>query len=118
MGLDRTRLHAPPRDVHPLVTAQMMLGGPLSQVGWLIFGFGSIFFWMFAWKADVTGWRFRDAATARVRGDALECRDTKYYVGGSRGSRGTPVYANRYRYAINGEPFTGVSYATGECVSG
>jgi hypothetical protein len=114
--MDLQRLHAPPRDVHPLVTWQMKLGGPMSQVGWLIFGFGSIFFWMFAWKADLSGWRFF-AKTGRVSAEVVDCRDTKYYIGGSRGSRGTPVYANRYQYLVKGEPLTGVSYATGECVS-
>jgi hypothetical protein len=114
--MDLQRLHAPPRDVHPLVTWQMKLGGPMSQVGWLIFGFGSIFFWMFAWKADLSGWRFF-AKTGRVSAQAVECRDTRYSVGGSRGSRGTPIYANRYQYLVHGEPFSGVSYATGECVS-
>jgi hypothetical protein len=95
MGLPLDRIEAPPRSVSALLTAQMMLGGAMSQIGWLVFGFGSIFFWVFAWHADLSGWRFRDGVTANVEGQSLGCRDTGYSVGGRR----TPGQRRRRRPA-------------------
>jgi hypothetical protein len=45
----------------------MALAGAVTQIGWLFFGFGSIFFWMFAWHADLTGWRTPPSARSRRR---------------------------------------------------
>ena len=101
-----------------MLAAQMFLGGAGTQIGWLVFGFGSIFFWIFCWHADVSGWRFREGATARVPGVVSSCRDTGYSVGGTKNSRGTPVYENHYRYTAGGVEFAGTSYDTGRCLSG
>jgi hypothetical protein len=95
----------------------MRLGGAASQIGWFLFGFGSIFFWMFAWHADLSGWRFRPGSVAQTPGEALGCRDTHYYVGGTESHRGTPVYKNSYRYTVDGNRFEGASYAAGRCVT-
>ena len=99
-----------------MLALQMLLGGAGTQIGWLIFAFGSIFFWMFAWQADLTGWRFRSDAIDTASGTAHGCRDTRYATGGSRSSRGTPVYENRYRYIVDGMEYDGRSYATGTCL--
>ena len=96
----------------------MMLGGAMSQIGWLVLGFGSIFFWVFAWHADLSGWRFQDGVTADVEGQSLGCRDTGYSVGGSENSRGMPVCENRYWYRVDGYEFRQKSYSTGTCVAG
>ena len=118
MGLPPERIGPPPRNVPLMLAAQVSLGGAVSQLGWLFFGFGSIFFWLFAWQADLTGWRFREGNIGTTAGQSLGCRDTHYSVGGSRGSRGTPVYENRYRYEVDGSALTGKSYETGNCVAG
>jgi hypothetical protein len=96
----------------------MYFGGALNQIGWLLLGFGSIFFWAFTWHADLSGWNFREGAVERVPGRVLSCRDTKYSVGGSDTAHGTPVYENRYRYEVGGRELEGVSYATGRCLPG
>jgi hypothetical protein len=93
----------------------MYTGGMGAQIGWLIFGFGSIFFWTFAWHADLSGWRFRAGKAARVTGELLNCRATPYSSGGSEDSAGTPIYANEYHYQVNGASIGGVSYDTGNC---
>ena len=112
------RLATPPRAVSPRLAAQLLLSGMNSQIGWLLFGFGSIFFWGFAAHADLSGWRFRPGAIAYVSGQSLDCTDTHYSVGGSDHSRGTPVYANRYSYVVGHQSFEAVSYATGDCRAG
>ena len=112
------RLATPPRTVSPRLAAQLLLSGINSQIGWLLFGFGSIFFWGFAAHADLSGWRFRPGAIAYVSGQSLNCTDTHYSVGGSENSRGTPVYANRYSYVVGHQSFEAVSYATGDCRAG
>ena len=98
-----------------MLAAQMILGGAATQIGWLIFGFGSIFFWMFAWHADLSGWQFRAGDIETADGVVTGCRDTRYAVGGSSGRRGTPVYENRYRYSADGTEYSGRSYDTGTC---
>jgi hypothetical protein len=99
-----------------MLAAQMYLGGAGAQTGWLLFAFGSIFFWVFAWHADLSGWRFRQGKVARVSGEVLRCRGTSYSVGGSDDSPGDPVYAIEYHYTVNGASIGGVSYDTGSCL--
>src|SRR5436305_9618131 len=112
------RIAEPPRSIPPMLAAQMYLGGATAQIGWFLLGFGSIFFWLFAWHADLSGWRFRASAVTRVPGVVLDCRDTHYSSGGSDTVRGTPVYENRYRYQVNGDWLSGKSYDTGDCAAG
>src|SRR4051812_9779707 len=105
-----SRLAPSPRAVSPKLAAQMMLGGAGTQIGWLLLGFGSIFFWVFALKADFSGWRFRAGAVERVEGQSLGCQKTGYTEGGSHWDGGIPVYRNRYRYTAGGRSLEGVSF--------
>jgi hypothetical protein len=109
------QLMPPPRSVSPLLAAQMLLGGTLSQAGWAILCFGSIFFWAFASNADLTDWRYPAARFTQTTGEVIGCQKTKFSVGGSEGSAGTPVYRNLYRYSVNDQVFESASYATGIC---
>jgi len=105
----------PPRTIPLSLAVQMYLGGVGTQIGWALLAFGSIFFWTFAWHADLSGWRFRDGNVSRVAGELLNCRPTSYSVGGSDDSSGEPVYANEYHYTVDGASIGGVSYSTGDC---
>lgn len=96
----------------------MMLGGAAPQIGWLLFGFGTIFVWGFAPHADFSGWRFRAGSFARTAGQSVGCVQTHFTEGGSESSPGTPIYENHYRYTIAGQELGGVSYAKGRCVTG
>ena len=109
------QLMPPPRLISPLLTAQMLLGGASAQAGWALLCFGSIFFWAFAWQADLTDWRFRAARFTQTMGEVLGCENTKFSVGGSEHQSGTPIYRNRYRYSVNDHVFEAASYATGTC---
>ena len=101
-----------------MLSAQMRLGGANTQIGWLFLGFGSIFFWVFACNADLSGWRFRPGSVNWTQGESLGCKDTRYHEGGSEWTGGTAVYQNLYRYTAGGQQFEGSSYATGRCVPG
>jgi len=94
---------------------QTLLGGTGSQIGWFVLGFGSIFFWVFALKTDLSGWRFRQDTVARIRGNSAGCRKTGFYEGDS--FRHRDVYQNLFRYTVDGQSYTGVAYALDQCVS-
>src|SRR5215471_15664601 len=111
------QLSPPPRLISPLLSAQMLLGGASAQAGWAILCFGSIFFWAFAWNADLTDWRFDAAKFRQTAGEVVGCEKTKFSVGGSEDRAGTPIYRNLYRYAITGQQFESASYATGTCAN-
>ena len=55
MGYDNYALAQPPRHVPWLVRSQVLFGGFASQFGWLFFGFGFIFVWIFGLNADFGG---------------------------------------------------------------
>ena len=104
----------PPREVPLLVKARVLFGGPLSVAGWAFFGFGSIFVWMFGLNADYTSWYRFSGAVETAAGKITRSEATNFTSGGSRGRRGTPIYANRYAYREpDGVEHAGVSYATG-----
>ena len=106
-------LGEPPRHVPLLVRVRVLFGGQLSQMGWFFFGFGMIFFWLFACHADLTSWtRFR-GKLATAEGIVTDSRNTGATVGGSKGSRGTPVYENEFKFVVDDREYQGVSYATG-----
>jgi hypothetical protein len=108
---------APPRPVPSWVRLQVLFGGYLNQFGWLFLGFGMIAVWLFVCRADLTSWyRFRgplETAPGRV----IASSDTGASVGGSKHSRGTPVYKNEFSFVVDGKEYRGVSYATGRQLS-
>jgi hypothetical protein len=111
------RIGEPPREVPLTLKTQMCLGGIGAQIGWALFAFGSIFFWVFAWHADLSGWRFRAGAVSRAYGEVLNCRPAGYSTGGSDDSSGDPIYVNEYHYHVGGASIGGASYSTGECAA-
>jgi hypothetical protein len=112
------RLTPPPRAIRPKLAAQMMLGGGQAQSGWLILGFGSVFFWLLGWQADLSGWRFQPAQVSQVQGESLGCGRTRYSEGGTEYRKGTPILQTRYRYRVQGREFDGIAYAPARCFPG
>ena len=104
-----------PRDVSTSVRWSLRLGSALGLVGWGMFGFGMIFFWLFAMNADVASlWQF-DGETEQAPGQVTRSEKTKFTIGGNRkrGRPGKPVYANAYVFAApDGTEHRGVSCAT------
>lgn len=104
---------APAPRVVPLSLRLSLLLGGLGQVGWLILGFGMVFFWGFAWRADLSFVLFY-GPRGQAEGRITEITQTGASVGGGEGRAGTPIYAYRYRFADPaGVERTGVSYRTG-----
>lgn len=102
-----------PRRVPWLVRVRVLLGGPFSQMGWLFFGFGLIFFWAFVCRADLTSWyRFRGPLTA-AEGIVTASSDTGASEGGSKHRRGTPIYKNEFKFFVNDREYHNASYAVG-----
>ena len=106
-----------PRDVSTSVRWSLRLGSAVGLLGWGMFGFGMIFFWLFAMNADVGSlWQF-GGETEQVAGQVTRSEKTKFTIGGNRkrGRPSKPVYANAYVFtAPDGTEHRGVSYATNE----
>lgn len=108
-------LSGPPRNVPFLVALRLLFGGGLNQLGWLFGGVGMIFFWMFTLNGDYSSFRYFRGELGTAQGIVREVRKTSFSVGGSKHSKGTPVYEYRYSFtAPEGGQYTGVSYSTGQ----
>jgi len=116
---NRYTLGKPPRFIPLSLKTYLLFGGFLNQFGWFFFGFGMIFFWIFALNSDITSWFYFRNNIEVTRGAVLFSEDTGASVGGSRSrtgrySRGTPIVAIHYSFKVNNRSYNGVSYATGE----
>ncbi|MHC5083366.1 MAG: DUF3592 domain-containing protein, partial [Planctomycetota bacterium] len=85
-------LGAPPRHVPFLLKLNLLFGGFLSQFGWIFFGFGLVFVWLFTLNSDLTGWYVfsRDLQTAQ--GVITSSAETNMSVNETR------VYQHHYRF--------------------
>ncbi len=107
------RLAGAPRAVPLLVRVRILFGGQASQIGWLLLGFGLVFFWAFVCRADLTSWyRFR-RALAVAEGQVTRSGYTGATEGGSKHRRGTPIYKNEFRFVVDDKEYTNASYAVG-----
>lgn len=104
--MHNTSMHfaVPPRSV-PLSLRVLNFFNGAAQLGWFVFGFGMIFFWLFGARADFSFATFHvDGAT---RGRVVRVEDTGASENKSR------VRAHHYEYSVAGRTLTGISYATG-----
>lgn len=97
----------PPRHVPAGTKAQLLFGGFSNQFGWLFFGFGLIFVWIFTLPADLTGWLVFRGDLETARGVITASTETKMSV------NERPVYRYDYRFSHDGVDYTGSSYRTG-----
>ena len=107
------RLMDPPRDIPLAVVAQLLFGGVLGFLGWFFFGFGMIFFWIFAMNSDPTAWITFRGKLETATGTVLGADETSFSEGGSEHTDGTRIYAHRYRFTYQGHAYEGVSYRLG-----
>lgn len=99
------RFTAPPRRV-PLSLRIVNFFNGGAQIGWLVLGFGMIFFWVFGGNADFSFATFRDV-TGRATGRVTRVENT----GASENDQ--EISASHYEYSVAGEWFQGKSYTTG-----
>lgn len=107
-----------PREVPAALRLGVLLGGGLSQTGWIVLGVGMIFFWTFGLNADLASVLHFRGELDTARGQVTETRKTNVSVGGSKHRRGTPVYANAYSFRTSdGTERRSTSYATGQSLT-
>ena len=101
-----TPLHftPPPRPV-PLSLRILNFFNGAAQIGWIVFGFGMVFFYVFGTNADLSFATFRDAA-GRAAGRVTRIEQT------GASEDGDAVEAAHYEYSVAGRPFRGKSYTT------
>jgi hypothetical protein len=101
-----TPLHftPPPRPV-PLSLRILNFFNGAAQAGWIVFGFGMIFFYFFGTNADLSFATFRDAG-GRAAGRVTRIEQT------GASEDGDAVEAAHYEYSVAGRPFSGRSYST------
>ena len=98
------RFTAPPRRV-PLSLRVVNFFNGGAQIGWGVFGFGMIFFWVFAGNADFSKLTFHP--DGRVFGRVTSVADT------NASENKSSIHATHYQYSVAGELYNGTSYTTG-----
>jgi hypothetical protein len=96
-----------------VVRLRLLFGGFLNQFGWIFFGFGMIFVWIFGFNTDPTAWLDFRGDLEEVQGVISRCEDTGASEGGGEHSEGTPIYAHHYEFETAGQKCEGVSYSVG-----
>jgi hypothetical protein len=104
----------PPRTVPLPLRCQIAYGGTFNQIGWVVLVFGSFAFWGFCFNSEsVTFLTFR-GPLATAGGTVTGSSNTGVSVGGGKGRKGTPVFANHFSFtAPDGSTVQGTSHATG-----
>jgi hypothetical protein len=109
----KRRLTDPPRNVPLAVAVQLLFGGVIGFFGWFFFGFGMIFFWIFAMNTDPAALIAFRGELETATGTVIGAAETHFSEGGSEHTDGTPIYSHRYRFTYQGQPYEGVSYRLG-----
>jgi hypothetical protein len=109
MEHNRYQLAQPPRPVPWPVQAQVLLGGFSNQFGWLFFGFGMIFVWLFGGVTLLNGVYFWVGGMETASGIIADVRST------NTSENDVPVFANQYLFRVERleQELRGTSYTTG-----
>ena len=99
----------PPRSVPLLVRIQAIFGGFSSQFGWLFFGFGMVFVWVFGLSTAINSTYFWLNTVETASGTVASIQDT------NASENEQPVMANQYIFRVERleQEFRGESYTTG-----
>lgn len=104
--LDSSLRFAPPPRRVPFSLSMTTALNPIVQIGFAVFGFSSIFFWVFVANADFSFITFA-GARGRATGTVTRVVDTN-----AREQRRT-IQENHYEYSVAGKSLEGVSYSSG-----
>ncbi|MBX3473508.1 MAG: DUF3592 domain-containing protein [Planctomycetes bacterium] len=105
----------PGRGVPVAVAIRIAGGGILTLIGWAVFGFTMIFWWVFGMNADVASHFQFDDSTRSTTGRIIEVRSTGYTEGGSKNTPGTPIYQYEFEYDLgSGSMRRGTSFTLGQ----
>ncbi|MEZ4772106.1 MAG: DUF3592 domain-containing protein [Bacteroidia bacterium] len=96
----------PQRNLPILSRLAILSSGFDAQFGWIFFGFGMIFFWIFFMNSEIID-LFAYGDWDPTTGTVVKLDDTDAEV------NNTDVYEYTYEYNVNGEVYTGTAYTTG-----
>jgi hypothetical protein len=113
MNLTMPIVSRPPRRVPVSTRLVVALGHPLALLGWIFTAFGAACVPLFVMNADLSSWREFRGPLESVSGVITASEQTRASVGGSKGRKGTPVFAHHYAFELHGRRYHGVSYRTG-----
>jgi hypothetical protein len=107
------------RDVPLALRLSLTMGGALSFVGWGVFGFGMIFWWVFGATADISSWWVFSGDVARAQGHVTRIEQTNFSEGGGKNKPGVPIYRVAYTFLSADErSHSGYSYVVGGASQG
>jgi|YelNatPaOPRAMG01_1025707.scaffolds.fasta_scaffold00775_15 hypothetical protein len=113
MNLAMPVLSGRPRKVPLSTRVVVLLDGPFAVWGWLFFACGTVFARLFAGNADLTSWLLFRGQVQTAPGIITASEPTHFSQGGGEHSKGTPIVAHHYRFAVSGTNYQGVSFCTG-----
>lgn len=113
MKLTMPVVNQPPRVVPLSTRITVLFGGGLARVGWFFFAFGMVFVWIFVGNADWSGPFLFHGKLETATASITSREKTTFSEGGNKHHRGTPIFANHYRFKLGGAEYTGVSYQVG-----
>ena len=86
----------------------------MNQFGWLFFGFGSIFVFVFAANTDPMAMFAFRGELQHAKGVVSDCEESGFSEGGSENTPGTPVFRINYEFEYENEKYEGASFAKGK----
>lgn len=104
-------LARPPRRLPLSLRLRLLFGGLSNQIGWVVFGVGWIFTWIFAGNADLSGLHYL-GEVEQARGTIVAREKTSATEGGSDTSDGDPIYRHDFEFVgPGGQERSGSSYS-------
>jgi len=97
----------PPRHVPMSVRLRMRCGGFASQFGWLFFGFGMVFVWVFGGATALHNLVFFSGELASAEATVTEIAETNVEINDRE------VYRYVYSYEVEGRTYTGATKGFG-----
>jgi len=86
------------RGVPPLLALGLVVGNIPATIGWLVFGFGMIFWWLLGMQADVRSLIDFRGELLQATGRVTQVMETNYSEGGGEDSPGTPIFRVAFDY--------------------
>ncbi|MDX2248552.1 MAG: DUF3592 domain-containing protein [Bacteroidia bacterium] len=96
----------PSRNLPIISRLAILCGGFEAQFGWVFFGFGMIFFWIFFMNSSIV-YMFSFGEWDTVTGKVAKIEQTNASI------NNTSVYEYFYEYNVNGTNYTGSAHTTG-----
>lgn len=101
------QLQSPPRTLLLPVRIQALFGGVMNQLGWIFFGFGLIFVFIFALDGLIAAQQFR-GPLMQAQATVVEVYETNAEVSD------VEVVGHHYRFEVQGVSYEGTSFITGQ----